>query len=69
MVTRLGFTVGELLPWFFLGFVGFLGYVHYPVWVRRQGHRAARGILVAKTVLVGYLWYGRVELWLEHWLR
>ena len=56
------------MPWLFLGSVVFLGYAHYLVWVRRQGHRRARWILVGNTLLVGYLWYGRVKPWVERWL-
>ncbi len=56
------------MPWLFLGSVVFLGYGHYLVWVRRQGHRKARWILVGNTLLVGYLWYGRVQAWVERWL-
>lgn len=62
-------VVGALLPWFFTGSLVFLLYAHYLVWIKGQGHRAARWILVANTLLVGYLWYGRVEQLLERLLR
>lgn len=62
-------VVGHLMPWLFLGSVAFLGYAHYLVWIRRTGHRTARWILLVNTVLVAYLWYGRVEIWLARWLR
>ena len=29
---------------------------------------AVRWILVVNTILVGYLWQGRVQFWLERWL-
>ncbi|MFQ5664569.1 MAG: hypothetical protein ACE5HL_12155 [Terriglobia bacterium] len=61
-------VVDQLLPWFLLGSVGFLAYAHYLAWARRHGHRAARWILVINTLLVAYLWYGRVRFWLEGWL-
>lgn len=61
-------VVSQLLPWLFLGSGGFLAYAHYLAWGRGHGHRAARWILVANTLLVGYLWYGRVHFWVEHWL-
>jgi len=62
-------VASELAAWFFAGSALFLGYAHYLVWVRRRGHGAARWILVVNTLLIGYLWYGRVHLWLERWLR
>lgn len=48
--------------------MGFLGYAHYLVWIRRTGHHTARWVLLVNTLLVAYLWYGRVQLWLERWL-
>ncbi|MEE9235426.1 MAG: hypothetical protein V3U28_08315 [Candidatus Acidoferrales bacterium] len=56
------------MPWLFLGSVGFLSYAHYLAWGRGHGHRAARWILAVNTLLVVYLWYGRVQFWLERWL-
>jgi len=61
-------VVGELLPWLFLGSLGFLVYAHYLAWGRGHGHRASRWILLANTLLVGYLWYGRVRQWVAGWL-
>lgn len=60
-----GAAVSKLIPWFFLGSLGFLGYAHYLVWFRRMGHTATKIILVANTLLVAYLWSDRVKLWLE----
>ncbi len=61
-------VVGELLPWLFLGSLGLLGYAHYLVWIQQHGSRAARWILVINTVVVGYLWCGRVQFWVERLL-
>ncbi len=61
-------VVGQLLPWLFLGTVGFLAYAHYLAWGRGHGHRTARWILGINTVVVVYLWYGRVRFWVEGWL-
>ena len=61
-------VVGQLLPWLFLGTVGFLAYAHYLAWVRGHGRRAIRWILGINTVVVVYLWYGRVRFWVEGWL-
>lgn len=58
-------VVNQLLPWTFLASLGFLGYAHYLAWSRGHGHGAARVILVGNTLLVVYLWYGRVQLWFE----
>ncbi|MFQ5818189.1 MAG: hypothetical protein ACE5H2_09595 [Terriglobia bacterium] len=61
-------VVGQLLPWLFLGSVGFLAYAHYWVWVCQHGHRTTRWILIINTLLVAYLWSGRVQVWVERWL-
>ena len=59
-------VIGRLIPWLFAFSVLLLGYAHYRVWFLRQGHRAARVILILNTVLVVWLWYDRVKIW---WLR
>ena len=61
-------VVSQLLPWLFIGSVGFLGYGHYLAWVRGHRHRTARWILILNTVLVVYFWQGRVVFWIERWL-
>lgn len=61
-------VVAELMPYLFILSVVFLAYAYYWAWVRKRGHRAGRWILLINTILVGYLWYGRVRLWLELWL-
>ncbi len=56
-------AIGRLLPWMFIGSLGFLGYAHYLTWVRRHGHPIGRIFLLGSTGLVVYLWYIRLELW------
>ncbi len=57
-------AVGQLLPFLFVLSVGMLGYAHFRAWIRREGHRTARIVLVANSVFVVLLWYDRVKLWL-----
>lgn len=57
-------TIGRLIPLLFAFSVGLLGYAHFRAWLQREGNRTARIVLVANSVLVAALWYGRVKLWL-----
>ncbi|MDA2924866.1 hypothetical protein MYX65_09470 [Acidobacteria bacterium AH-259-L09] len=53
-------VVGELALALFITSVVFLAYAHWRVWVRKQGHRNARVILVVNTFLVALLWFWRL---------
>lgn len=57
----------QLMPWLFVASLALLAYGHYLVWIGRTGHQAARWILLVNTLLVSYLWYGRVRDWVERW--
>lgn len=60
-------VVGGLLPWLFIGSMGFLLYAHYLAWVRRHAHPISRWVLILSTALVALLWYSRVRLWVGVW--
>lgn len=57
-------AIGPLLPFLFAFSILLLGYAHFRAWIRREGHRTARLVLMANTVLVALLWYERAKIWL-----
>ncbi len=57
-------AIGRLIPLLFAFSVVLLGYAHFRAWIRREGNRTARTVLVANSVFVAVLWYDRVKLWL-----
>lgn len=57
-------AIGPLIPFLFAFSILLLGYAHFRAWIRREGHRTARLVLLANTVLVALLWYERAKIWL-----
>jgi hypothetical protein len=57
-------AVGGLMPVLFVLSMGLLLYAHYRAWWHHAGPLSSKLILLINTVLVVWLWYGRVGyLW------
>ncbi len=55
-----GAAVGRLLLPLFVLSAGFLAYAHYRVWLRKQGDRVTKIVLVTNSLLAVSLWIWRL---------